>query len=394
MKKHLLFLALAVVSFNITAQFTSLNGPSVSGECRGLFTNESMTLTSVGENLWRSTDDGLTWELITVDPEENTDPICFAEHNGVIVMGTNDADRVYRSTDNGLTWETANTGMPTIFGFPGAVPQFASVFNGVFYMAGTNHVRRSLDLGLTWDTMDVDGLCYGLGVSDTEVWVSINSGIYASSDDGDTWELRTSPVYAGLVTADPSGYAQIGDRLVCSTTLAAGAGIFYSDDNGSTWTISETPLSVCRDVEVIGDAVYVTANSGLYKSLDQGVTWALAGAGGNARLMSYNDDYLWFGSGSGSIRVDLNTEVVDQMDVPASTPQNIQSNGSVLFALSSGDLFTSPIAGGDWTNVSDNINADGQVVHFYNDGPTLYVVFELNFETFLYESADNGANFT
>ncbi|MEO0405581.1 MAG: sialidase family protein, partial [Bacteroidota bacterium] len=352
-----------------------MDGPLASSVCRGLYSNNSMTLVSMGSNLWRSPDNGETWDLITEGIGQFSDPICFADTDDVIVMGTNNLDRVYRSTDNGISWETANEGMPMISGFPAAVPTSAVEHNGVFYMSGTNFIRRSTDLGLSWETMDIDGLCYGLGVANNAVWASPGNDVYKSLDDGITWEQQTTPGILGI-PGQPHEYAEIGDRVIASSGLSAGNGAWYSDDQGLTWTNSPG-ISIGDGLKVYNGIAYINAYDGLFRSTDQGESWEWLTNSYIGQDISISNDLIWTANASGAFIYNINTDEVTDITLPISSATNILTNGSHLFTLADGALYGTPSDNTNWENFTSNITGEvGQVTQYYLDNNELYVWFQ------------------
>ncbi|NQX90583.1 MAG: T9SS type A sorting domain-containing protein [Flavobacteriales bacterium] len=385
-----LFIAITLI---LNAQFQSMDGPLASSVCRGIYSNESMSLVSMGSNLWRSTDNGENWDLITEGIGQFSDPICFAETDGVIVKGTNNLDRVYKSTDNGITWQTANSGMPMISGFPAAVPTSAVQLNGVFYMSGTNFIRRSTDLGLTWETMDIDGLCYGLGVVGDAVWASPGNNVFKSTDDGVTWEQQTTPSLLG-VPAQPYEYAQIDNRILASSGLSAGNGLWYSDDQGITWTNSPD-ISIGDGLKVANGVAYVNAYDGLYRSFDNGETWEWMTNSFIGKDISITNDLIWTANSSGAFIYDITTDEVTDITLPISSATNILTNGEFLFTLSDGSLYGTPSDTPNWQDFTVNITGEeGLVTQYYLDGDELYVWFQTDQELGFYVSTNNGESFS
>lgn len=148
-----------------------------------------------GENskqweLYRSDDLGGTWTKITPRNRSILERLPFGvnvlvtEHS-ILTLGSN----VYRSTDNGITWENLGSN----FGSIGRIDKTALAVNKeTFYTHGTNGILRSTDGGETWNP-------FMQGMIGTEIidLTSFNNKLYGysmhelyrSHDDGDTWQI-------------------------------------------------------------------------------------------------------------------------------------------------------------------------------------------------------------
>ncbi|RMG21081.1 MAG: hypothetical protein D6732_27650, partial [Methanobacteriota archaeon] len=157
-------------------------------------------------------------------------------------------------------------------------------------------VRRSTDRGQSWETITTDGLPFGAlanlnhrGFSvmvDTSgtIWVGTVGGISKSTDGGQSWERFTFNNQNQPI----SGNWVIGlwhnpyDNSVWATTLrSVNEGEFNAisstRNGGLTWDIHlQDELSdgtFPRYVAFWDSAVYVATEKGVYKTIDDGLTW-------------------------------------------------------------------------------------------------------------------------
>ncbi len=157
-------------------------------------------------------------------------------------------------------------------------------------------VRRSTDRGQTWEVITTDGEPFsafdnlnhrGFSVMvDTSgtVWVGTVGGISKSTDGGNTWERFTFRNQNQPI----SGNWVIGlwhnpyDNSVWATTLkSVNEGEFNAisstKNGGLTWNIHlQEELSdgtFPRYVAFYDSAVYVATEKGVYKTIDDGLTW-------------------------------------------------------------------------------------------------------------------------
>ncbi|MBO0725266.1 MAG: glycoside hydrolase, partial [Blastocatellia bacterium] len=240
---------------------------------------------STGDGIYKSTDGGKTWRNVGLRDAQQIGSVIVdpKDPNRVFVAalghpyGPNKERGVYRSTDGGATWKQVlskdeNTGAVQV-SFDPANPQivYADLWAG----------RQ--------------------GPWENGAWQGPESGLFKSTDGGDTWKKLT----AGLPTFE-QGLGRIGFDVsrsnpnVLYATVDANpqlGGVYRSDDAGENWRkiSGDTRLwgrgsdfaeirAHPKDPEIV-----FVANTGSYKSTDGGKTWVgFKGAPGG-------DDYhrLW-----------------------------------------------------------------------------------------------------
>jgi photosystem II stability/assembly factor-like uncharacterized protein len=336
----------------------------------------------------RSHDWGATWgEVLGTDPVESiaTSPAAATTPAAVYVGTGQYADgQVYRSIDGGDTWSSASAGLPT-----GQVKALAPspIAPDVLYAASVDGgVSLTRDGGLTWSLrnhgLDEETI-HALAVSPshpsivyagTDVYLSGN-GVHRGSRAGRRWG-PTSPglTYDGPVKAiavDPTDPDLIFVAVNDYCDACDEGAIDLSMDGGETWVDVSPDTGPMEDVAIDpfdSNTVYVAAVSsptGMYKSVDGGLTWensgfddsyvtALAmdpttpgvihaGTAADGVYTSTDGGASWRGSG-------LPAVFVNDLAVSPTNP-------SVIYASSRGDtrVWRTIDGGSTWSPVDDDI---------------------------------------
>ncbi len=269
---------------------------------------------TMGQGLWRSTDDGRTWEqLVTADPY-TTDVLPLASGE---LYATTHGRGVLFSTDNGTSWEQRNEGLTDKFlraivrdasgnlygghnslaiskstddgmtwnelaGSPTRIEDLLSTSDGSLYSAGQGAVYRSTDNGVNWqETSGGPGgtIARLVETADGGVFAmrySGGNGIYRYDTGTDTWAELPDAADAGY----GRGLAIADDGTLYSATVK---GVWYTGDLGQSWTEMNSgiyAMGVMGMVEA-ADGTYLIATNyqGLLRSTDKGATWNSSSTG-------------------------------------------------------------------------------------------------------------------
>ncbi|WP_273566845.1 WD40/YVTN/BNR-like repeat-containing protein [Maribacter halichondriae] len=288
--------------------------------------------------VWKTDDYGSTWHPIFDDaPTGSVGDLAVSPSNpDVIYVGTGEGlhrpdlavgDGMFKSTDGGQHWEHVGLGdiqqVSRVIVHP-ENPDIVLVA-GLGHPYGANEMRgifKSVDGGKTWNktlylnhntgavqvefdpnnpkVVFADMWEHQEGPWENAKFSGPNSGLYKSTDGGDTWKK----IQKGLPSAD-QGLGRIGVafapnnsiRMYATVDARENGGIYRSDDGGESWAMvsADNRLwgrgSDFAEIKVHPEdenKVYV-ANVAAYSSSDGGLTWmSIKGAPGG-------DDYhrIW-----------------------------------------------------------------------------------------------------
>jgi photosystem II stability/assembly factor-like uncharacterized protein len=288
--------------------------------------------------VWKTTDYGHTWKPIFDDqPTGSIGALAVAPSNPeIIYVGSGEGlqrpdlstgDGIYKSTDGGKTWRHLGLRDAQQIGAILVDPRDPNLV----YVAALGHpyganeergVFRSSDGGQTWQKVlykdeNTGAIALAFDPKNSKViyadlwsarqgpwengaWQGPGSGLYKTTDGGNTWRQLTN----GLPTFE-QGLGRIGIAVAPSDSNTVYAtvdapqlgGIYRSDDAGETWRrVGIDRRAWARgsdfaeiDVDPRNKEIVYTSAIAAYKSTDGGTTWtAFKGAPGG-------DDYhtLW-----------------------------------------------------------------------------------------------------
>ena len=269
----------------------------------------------------------------------------YAAPKGVLFAGTEGAG-IFRSTDRGNSWTPLNTGLhyEPGEGFTG-VTAFAQK-GDTFYAGTRDTLHASTDGGNTWHPVpnfrNPESIS-GIVVIDDRIYVgTLNTGVWYSDDDGDSWLQMNDGFIPRLIR----GLSSVGTTLIAGTnggvfrkranedelttisddfigqridSFAAMGDLLYvgventpelfrSNDEGDSWTriTAKEMRHTITALAVFGATLYAgTHGSGVFRSDDKGDSWTAVNAGLTDRTVStllvVNEDTVFAGTSEGGI---------------------------------------------------------------------------------------------
>lgn len=280
---------------------------------------------AVGGGLWKTTDAGNNWAPVTdgqitsssvgavAVSESNPDIVFIGMGESCIRGNIMPGDGVYKSSDAGKTW--AHTGFREVDAIskirihptnPDIV--YVAAFGLYYGPSEERGVYKSTDGGKTWKrTLFKDARTGAVdividpnnpNVLYAALWEAYRieyqmssggpgSGIYKSTDGGETWTdiTRNAGLPSGVVGRIGLANTRADSNRVYALIENENGGLFASDDAGASWQLINSSRNVRQRAfyytHVFGDPsnkdVVYMQNVGLFRSTDGGKTMAQVG---------------------------------------------------------------------------------------------------------------------
>lgn len=236
--------------------------------------------------LYKSTDDGKTWDLLYAWEEKDLRPIALIFTDSAFYIAF--YSDVFMSHDLGKTWKSIGDGLTEI-------NALVEVKNTLF--AGTEDGFYRLDDN-GWKRMKFPEAIkevYSVATNKERVYVLAEFsnvqldpekvfhghergwGVFGTSNLGNSW-LDITPIYAWAV----NGFIPDAKLIAVGETLILmERGMVRSEDGGITWlppqTADTSPLMDSRSLAAVvnTNTIYVGSNDGFYRSTDIGKSWSM-----------------------------------------------------------------------------------------------------------------------
>lgn len=245
--------------------------------------NKSQWYIAVGSGgVWKTDNAGITWTPIFDDqPSYSIGTVTLDPNNpNTVWVGTGEnvsgrhvgwGDGVYKSLDGGKSWKNMGLDGSDHIGKILVDPRnsdvvFVASEGPLWSPGGERGLYKSSDGGLTWNkTLEIDE---NTGITDIEfdpsnpdviyaaayerrrkIWSLLaggpNSGIYKSTDNGETWRKVTSGLPTGEVGKIGLAVTAANPDLVYATIEASGSGrgFYKSVDKGESWSKRNSYIS-------------------------------------------------------------------------------------------------------------------------------------------------------
>jgi photosystem II stability/assembly factor-like uncharacterized protein len=276
------------------------------GICNGIVVNDTghiFVATTTG--LYRSKDYGSTWTFLnTATPPDWAGEIRLNSRGDIFLKKY----LVYRSTDNGSNWFCCNSGWPS-----NESPLSITVTPSGTILASTNPgvgIYKSTNNGDSWIPTNLTNAVVYCFASDKNGHIyagPFQDGIYRSDDDGSTWTQmslgfpKQTAVLAMTVAPNQHIYCRVNYYINNQPYFA----FYRSTNSGNSWIMMADSCMQAQDLIVTSSGVIygATYEGGVYRSTDNGTSWAQFNSGlSDLRTVAFAlnpDGFLYLATYSG-----------------------------------------------------------------------------------------------
>ncbi|MEI6125127.1 MAG: YCF48-related protein, partial [Pseudomonadota bacterium] len=226
-------------------------------------------------NIYKSTNSGSSWTQIN-RKLSTTVVNCFAfnPNDASSMFAGTSTLAVLKSNNGGQSWTESNEGITNYLVRAMAVnPASSNVYAGT-----SSGLFISSDTGETWEAASPNPEIYSIALDPhvpENIYTGTNRGIFLSSDEGKTWfslnnNLTNPYIYSIVFHPEKSGYIYAGTN---------GDGIFKSTSGGAAWSPVNEGLDYLQilTLAIAPSSPYAlyagTKGGGVYISSDEGTTW-------------------------------------------------------------------------------------------------------------------------
>ncbi len=234
-------------------------------------------------DIYKSTNSGSSWTQINRElSNTSVYSLAFDAADPSMMFAGTSTIGVLKSTNSGLSWQEATEGLTnylvrTVVVNPDSSDVYAGTASGLFL---------SSDAGETWEASSPSHEIYTIAVdpfTPENIFMGTNSGVFLSTDDGGSWSslnnnLKNPNIYCIVFHPGKADTVFVGTK---------GGGVFKSTSGGENWVSANDGLDYLEVLTLAIDpvspfALYAgTEGGGIFKSSDTGEFWQVASPGLN-----------------------------------------------------------------------------------------------------------------
>ncbi|MCC6251670.1 MAG: T9SS type A sorting domain-containing protein [Bacteroidia bacterium] len=284
-KKYLLLIALMFSTLAIKAQWNN-SGPEGRLGYISKIQQNGNRLYILGSRLFHSDDNGDTWQVENF-PSVTINDLYFLPTK--ILAATSKG--IFVSTNNGLSWQSQNTGIVSADS-TSSIVDIDKIGNRLLAV-GLAHVYYSDNDGLSWSYGNNLGNGRRIAVLNSTVLVSINGGIYRSTDNGQTFNLSN----AGISGAIPNmqGLLNFNGNIYCHKFNSIE--IYTTADEGISWSLINNGITgaAASEPRIVNNTLFARTANQLFQLNGNSWSPSTLDNGSNPTLLNYsNGIYLGF----------------------------------------------------------------------------------------------------
>jgi photosystem II stability/assembly factor-like uncharacterized protein len=283
-------------STNNGALWTPASGGLRDSSIQYMLSSGADVFAESGKGVFKSTDNGVSWFEANTGIV-NKDAAFFASIGNNIFVGSSVGGDVYRSSDEGLSWQNVSASGLGKAVVRALVAKGSNLFVSIVANDTTQGIYKSTNNGANWSRV-YSSYAAVMAVSTDKIYAGLYNGFISSTNDGASWQNVNIP--------NPNfGISYLGTE---GNTVIAGRQQNYlvSTNNGLNWTTGVYPASGQFNSYSIGPnniwAIASGKGTGLYRSTNQGANFSQVSVPGLAFAVIENNGSVFVSSDSGVYR--------------------------------------------------------------------------------------------
>lgn len=305
--------------------------------------NGNLLIGTIGGKIFRTTDNGTTFEHLNVNMNTGFIWSILVNSNGTIFAGTEQG--LYSSTNNGASWSLTSLAGSDVRAI--AKDNNGNLYAGLFGIG----IYKSSDNGNNW-TLINNGLTslavHSIVVNQSnEIFVgTLGGGVYSSVDGGVNWNHK--PMSYNFVWALASAS---NGNLYAGTY---GNGVYRSTDNGNTWIRSTSyPANFVYALSVDGNGNLFASSweAGVFVTNTNSNSWQSVGLGGfgvSSVMVNSMNNAVFAGTSNGAVlklndspnSVNGNLEIPNNFSLEQNYPNPFNPATTIEFSIASREQVT------------------------------------------------------
>lgn len=215
--------------------------------------------------IFRSTDFGMNWEEIPLGVDAASSLI---EHKSFLFSGTTQG--IYRSSDDGVTWELM--GLDSVW--VNSIASFVDENVNIIITGTPDGIFKSEDIGFSWAKISEKNYDDCIGILNNDVIFAgkigaIGASLYISQDGGASWTESLSGLGATTIS--------IWDGKIYAGGWRSEewfGGLHVSVDEGKTWSTIFSDLESVTSTYVYKNIIYLSGyNTGVMMKKNSDSSW-------------------------------------------------------------------------------------------------------------------------
>ena len=285
------------------------------------FTNTSenlIILLDSSADLWKSTDEGVSWTLVNDDYNDDTNNQKYMTiDNNRNIYTVEDDDEIWKSTDLGIFFSKINNDYDQS-GSSGNPLFIIYANNSIYLIEKDEDIWRSDNSGLNFTK--VNGTDFNKNNGDVEGVAVINNKIYLADTDADIWTSDNNGISWLLIKED---YNDDENNNMLSMTSANNSlfivenddDVWKSIDLGITWTKTSDDFGGSAEIitsDSLNNVYIIEHNEDIWRSSNEGTSW----------IEINNTD---FNQGSGDVLAGVSVSTVSNFKYQVRYAQNLNN---------------------------------------------------------------------